>query len=43
MDNINHEARITKWKAIIEQSQYRLSGQTLKQQLVEHPISEKSH
>ncbi len=43
MDKITHEVRRANWKSIIEQCQQRPKGQTAKQWLQDHDISEKSY
>ena len=43
MDQITHEVRLANWKAIIEQCQARLKGQTAKDWMVENDISDKQY
>lgn len=43
MDQITHEVRLANWKSIVEQCQTRPEGQTAKQWLREHGISEKNY
>ena len=43
MDQITHEVRLANWKKVIEECQTRPEGQTAKQWLTEHGISDKSY
>lgn len=43
MDKTTHEVRLANWKSIIEQCQQRPEGQTAKQWMMDHDISEKSY
>lgn len=43
MDQITHEVRLANWKKVIEECQARPEGQTAKQWLTEHGISDKSY
>lgn len=43
MDKTTHEVRLANWKSIIEQCQQRREGQTAKQWMMDHDISEKSY
>ena len=43
MDQITHEVRLANWKKVIEECQSRPEGQTAKQWLTEHGISDKSY
>ena len=43
MDKITHEVRRANWQSIIEQCQQRPEGQTAKDWLKDHDISEKSY
>lgn len=43
MDKITHEVRQANWQSIIEQCQQRPDGQTAKDWLKDHDISEKSY
>lgn len=43
MDRETHEIRLANWKALIEQCQARPKGQTTKQWLSDHDISEKQY
>ena len=43
MDQITHEIRLANWKKVIEECQARPEGQSAKQWLTEHGISDKSY
>ena len=43
MDTITHEIRLANWKSLIEQCNSRPEGQTAKQWLADHGISEKQY
>ena len=43
MDKTTHEIRIANWRSIIEQCQARPEGQSAKQWLSDHGISEKTY
>lgn len=43
MDKITHEVRRANWQSIIKQCQQRPNGQTAKDWLKDHDISEKSY
>jgi len=43
MDHITHEMRLANWKSVVEQCHARPDGQSAKQWLAEHGISEKQY